>query len=248
MAVGKLTGPKKAAILLLALGEEGAAEVMKNLEEAEIQQVGYYMTRFNDISSEELDQVLEEFYRQSVMSDGGGDLMASPDFIKNALAAALGPEKAKELNAAMSSQTDDMGLDALKYIDPIMIANYIRTEHPQTIALIISYLTDIDQAATVLRSLPENLQADVVYRIASLDSIPPGVVNELNEVLTDEMKQAFEKASTSMKMVFVNNAVVVGPDGHFALDLNNKCVKDIAPLHLVWAYTSPPPTPPPLDV
>ena len=116
--------------------------------------------------------------------------MASPDFIKNALAAALGPEKAKELNAAMSSQTDDMGLDALRYIDPIMIANYIRTEHPQTIALIISYLTDIDQAATVLRSLPENLQADVVYRIASLDSIPPGVVNELNEVLTDEMKQA----------------------------------------------------------
>ena len=90
----------------------------------------------------------------------------------------------------MSSQTDDMGLDALRYIDPIMIANYIRTEHPQTIALIISYLTDIDQAATVLRSLPENLQADVVYRIASLDSIPPGVVNELNEVLTDEMKQA----------------------------------------------------------
>ncbi len=179
MAVGKLTGPKKAAILLLALGEEGAAEVMKNLEEAEIQQVGYYMTRFNDISSEELDQVLEEFYRQSVMSDGGGDLMASPDFIKNALAAALGPEKAKELNAAMSSQTDDMGLDALRYIDPIMIANYIRTEHPQTIALIISYLTDIDQAATVLRSLPENLQADVVYRIASLDSIPPGVVNSM---------------------------------------------------------------------
>ena len=147
------------------------------------------MTRVNDISSEELDQVLEEFYRQSVMSDSGGDLMAPPDFIKNALAAALGPEKAKELNAAMSSQTDDMGLEALNHIDSIIIANYIRTEHPQTIALIISYLTDIDQAAAVLRSLPENLQADVNYRIASLDSIPPGVVYELNEVLTDEIKQ-----------------------------------------------------------
>ena len=97
MAVGKLTGPKKAAILLLALGEEGAAAVMQNLEEAEIQQVGYFMTRFNDISSEELDQVLEEFYRQSVISDGGGDLMASPDFIKNALSKALGPDQAKEL-------------------------------------------------------------------------------------------------------------------------------------------------------
>ena len=91
------------------------------------------MTRFNAISSEELDQVREEFYRQSVMIDGGGDLMASPDFIKNALATALGPEKAKELNAAMSSQTDDMGLEALNYIDSIIIANYIRTEHPQTI-------------------------------------------------------------------------------------------------------------------
>ena len=96
MAVGKLTGPKKAAILLLALGEEGAADIMKNLEEAEIQQVGYYMTRFNDISSEELDQVLEEFYRQSVMSDGGGDLMASPDFIKNALSKALGPDNLRK--------------------------------------------------------------------------------------------------------------------------------------------------------
>ena len=93
MAVGKLTGPKKAAILLLALGEEGAAEVMKNLEEAEIQQVGYYMTRFNDISSEELDQVLEEFYRQSISDGGGGDLMASPDFVKKRSERCFGSRK-----------------------------------------------------------------------------------------------------------------------------------------------------------
>ena len=66
MSVGKLTGPKKAAILLLALGEDGAAEVMKNLDESEIQQVGYYMTRFTDVAPEELDIVLEEFYRNSV--------------------------------------------------------------------------------------------------------------------------------------------------------------------------------------
>ena len=190
MAVGKLTGPKKAAILLLALGEEGAASVMQNLEEAEIQQVGYFMTRFNDISSEELDQVLEEFYRQSVMSDGGGDLMSSPDFIKNALSKALGPDKAKELGAAMSSQNEDMGLDALRYIDPIMISNYIRTEHPQIIALVLSYLNNIEQSSTVLRTLPESIQADVVYRMAAMESIPPGVVQELNDVLTEEMKAA----------------------------------------------------------
>ena len=88
------------------------------------------MTRFNDISSEELDQVLEEFYRQSVMSDGGGDLMASPDFIKNALATALGPEKAKELNAAMSSQTDDMGLEAFNTSIPsLLLTTFERNIH-----------------------------------------------------------------------------------------------------------------------
>ena len=71
MSVGKLTGPKKAAILLLALGEDAAADVLKNLEEIEIQQVGYFMTRFTDISPEEVDIVLEEFYRNSVTQEEG---------------------------------------------------------------------------------------------------------------------------------------------------------------------------------
>ena len=190
MSVGKLTGPKKAAILLLALGEDAAADVMKNLEESEIQQVGYYMSRFTDVAPEELDMVLEEFYRNSIMTDDGVSISSSPDFVKNTLTKALGADKAKELGENLRVGEDDVGLDALRYAEPIMISNYIRTEHPQTIALIISYLTNIDQAAGVLRTLPENLQADVVYRIASLDSIPPGVVNELNEVLSDEMKQA----------------------------------------------------------
>ncbi|MBT4183976.1 MAG: flagellar motor switch protein FliG, partial [Deltaproteobacteria bacterium] len=98
MSVGKMTGPKKAAILLLALGEDAAADVMKNLEEAEIQQVGYYMTRFSDVSSEELDIVLEEFYRNSVMADDGVNISSSPDFVKNALTKALGADRAKELS------------------------------------------------------------------------------------------------------------------------------------------------------
>ena len=85
MSVGKLTGPKKAAILLLALGEDAAAEVLKNLEEVEIQQVGYFMTRFTDIAPEEVDIVLEEFYRNSVTQEEGVNINASPDFVRNAL-------------------------------------------------------------------------------------------------------------------------------------------------------------------
>ena len=196
MSVGKMTGPKKAAILLLALGEDAAADVMKNLEEAEIQQVGYYMTRFSDVSSEELDIVLEEFYRNSVMADDGVNISSSLDFVKNALTKALGADRAKELSDNLRAGEEEAGLEALRYAEPIMIANYIRTEHPQTIALILSYLKNAEQSSAVLREMPESLQADILYRMAVIESIPPGVISEMNEVLTEEMKTAGSMATS----------------------------------------------------
>ena len=196
MSVGKLTGPKKAAILLLALGEDAAADVMKNLEESEIQQVGYYMRRFTEVSTEELDAVLEEFYRNSVMSEEGVSISSSPDFVKNALTKALGADKAKELSDNLRAGEEEAGLDALRFAEPIMISNYIRNEHPQTIALILSYMNNIEQSSTVLRELPESVQADVLYRMAVIESIPPGVVSEMNEVLTEEMKTAGRMATS----------------------------------------------------
>ena len=196
MSVGKMTGPKKAAILLLALGEDAAADVMKNLEEAEIQQVGYYMSRFTDVSPEELDIVLEEFYRNSVMADEGVNISSSPDFVKNALTKALGADRAKELSENLGAGEEEAGLEALRYAEPIMISNYIRTEHPQTIALILSYLKNAEQSSAVLRDLPESLQADILYRMAVIESIPPGVISEMNEVLTEEMKTAGSMATS----------------------------------------------------
>ena len=196
MSVGKMTGPKKAAILLLALGEDAAADVMKNLEEAEIQQVGYYMTRFTDVSPEELDIVLEEFYRNSVMADDGVNISSSPDFVRNALTKALGADRAKELSDNLRAGEEEAGLEALRYAEPIMISNYIRTEHPQTIALILSYLKNAEQSSAVLRDLPESIQADILYRMAVIESIPPGVISEMNEVLTEEMKTAGSMATS----------------------------------------------------
>ena len=196
MSVGKMTGPKKAAILLLALGEDAAADVMKNLEEAEIQQVGYYMSRFTDVSPEELDIVLEEFYRNSVMADEGVNISSSPDFVKNALTKALGADRAKELSDNLRAGEEEAGLEALRYAEPIMISNYIRTEHPQTIALILSYLKNAEQSSAVLRDLPESVQADILYRMAVIESIPPGVISEMNEVLTEEMKTAGSMATS----------------------------------------------------
>ena len=196
MSVGKMTGPKKAAILLLALGEDAAADVMKNLEEAEIQQVGYYMTRFTDVSPEELDIVLEEFYRNSVMAGEGVNISSSPDFVRNALTKALGADRAKELSDNLRTGEEEAGLEALRYAEPIMISNYIRTEHPQTIALILSYLKDAEQASAVLREMPESVQADILYRMAVIESIPPGVISEMNEVLTEEMQSAGSMATS----------------------------------------------------
>ena len=169
---------------------------MKNLEESEIQQVGYYMRRFTDVSTEELDAVLEEFYRNSVMSEEGASISSSPDFVKNALTKALGADKAKELSDNLRAGEEEAGLDALRFAEPIMISNYIRNEHPQTIALILSYMNNVEQSSTVLRELPESVQADVLYRMAVIESIPPGVVSEMNEVLTEEMKTAGRMATS----------------------------------------------------
>jgi flagellar motor switch protein FliG len=190
MAVGKMTGPKKAAILLVALGEEAAADIIKNLEDSEIQQVGYYMARFTDVSPEELDLVLEEFYTKSTAGAGGFIINASADYVKNTLTKALGGDRAKSLVDNLSANVEESALESLKWLDPKAIANFITHEHPQTIALILAHLEDPEQTATVLKELPENLQADVVYRMAILEAIQPGVVSEIDEVLSREMQAA----------------------------------------------------------
>ena len=153
MGVGKLTGPKKAAILLLALGEEGASEVIKNLEDSEIQQVGYYMARFTDVAPEELDVVLEEFYNKSGGAGDGFIINASGDFVRSTISRALGGDRAKELVDNLSANVEESALESLKWLDPKAIANFITHEHPQTIALILAQFGTLDYA-TVFSQAP----------------------------------------------------------------------------------------------
>ncbi len=188
MGTGKMTGPKKAAMLLVAMGEEAAADVIKNLEDSEIQQVGYYMSRFTDVSPEDLDMVLEEFYNKSTSGAVDFTVNASPDYVKNMLTKALGGDRAKTLVDNLSANTEGSALESLKWLDPKAIANFIIHEHPQTIGLILAHLEDPEQTATVLKELPENLQADVVYRMAILESVQPGVVAEIDQVLLREIQ------------------------------------------------------------
>ena len=142
--------------------------------------------------SEALVDTIQIRKMRSTIWDWSQSLQSSKNYenIRNALNKAVGPDRAKELADNLSSTGQDSGLDALRFIEPVIISNYIRTEHPQTIALVLSYLNNIEQSSTVLRTLPESIQADVVYRMAAMESIPPGVVQELNDVLTEEMKAA----------------------------------------------------------
>ena len=148
------------------------------------------MARFSDISPEELDVVLQEYYRAQTGSRGGYMVTASSDFVKNALSKALGVERAKDLVDSLSANVEDRVLESLKWLDARAIANFITHEHPQTIGLILAHLEDPEQTAAVLKELPENLQADVVYRMAILEGIQPGIVAEIDEVLSREMQAA----------------------------------------------------------
>ena len=188
--MSKLLGPKKAAILLMAMGEESAAEALKHLTEKEVQQVGYVMSRFSEFDPEELDEVLEEFYRKMSFHEESMMLKPSGDFLQTTFSRAFGDQKAKEMFANLSESADEGALESLKYLDARTISQFISNEHPQTVALILSHLDNPEQMGAVLKLLPDNLQSEVSYRMAVLESIPPGIISEIDEVLTKEMQSA----------------------------------------------------------
>lgn len=185
-----IPGPRKAAILLLALGEETTAEIMRSLSEREIQQVGYFMSRLTEIDQAELDFVLSEYYRESSSNIQGLSIATKADFVRNALNKAFGAEKAKEMLENLSEKNDEAALQSLKWLDPRTIAQFISNEHPQTIALILAHMDTAERMGQILKQLPENVQAEVAYRVAVLESIPPGVISEIDEVLIQEMQTA----------------------------------------------------------
>ena len=198
MSVGKLTGPKKAAILMFALGEDLASEILKNLEEREILQVGYYMARFTDVSPNEFYSVLEEFHQNVSMYNQGFSISAGGEFANSVLTKAMGPDKAQAVINKLKSTQQKGSLESLKWLQPKIMANQIKYEHPQTIALILAHIEDPEQTAQVLKELPENLQADVTHRMAILESIPPGVIKEIEEVLAKELKTSGAAGSSKV--------------------------------------------------
>lgn len=181
----KLTGPDKTAILLMTLGEDMAAEVMRNLDPKDIRKIGGMIARLTDVPEEDVAVVLQEFSDQA--AKGMGLSVEGKEYIQSVLTKALGKDKATRVLETLSA-AEEGGLESLKWMDPKAIATMIRGEHPQTIALILSNL-DTDQSGQIVRQLPANIRSDVMLRMATMDEIPPGVLKEVSEVLQDEMKR-----------------------------------------------------------
>lgn len=173
-------GVTDGAILLLALGEEEAAEVLKHLSPREVQKLGTAMASMQGIAREDMDSVIARFEADTLGHTGiGTDADA---YLRNVLTKALGSDKAGFLLDRILHTGDTTGIESLKWMDPSGVAELIRHEHPQIIASILVHL-EADQSAAVLNQLNERVRADVLLRIATLDGIQPAALRELNDVL-----------------------------------------------------------------
>ena len=182
-----VSGLKKAAMLLVVLGEQASADLLQQLSEEDVQKVSREVAKITAISAEQAETVLNEFHHIST----AGDYVArgGMEFARKLLMTAFTPEVAKRLldRLAKALGAEAASFDAIQKADPGQLAKFIHNEHPQTIALVLSHLNQT-QAAALLTSLPLQIRADVALRMASLDQISPEVIIKIASVLGQKLK------------------------------------------------------------
>jgi flagellar motor switch protein FliG len=186
-------GLEDAAILLMSLGEEEAAEVFKHLGPKEVQRLGETIARMKSVSRERLETVINKF--DTVAQDHNMLVTDTDEYVKAVLRKALGDDKANLLIDRILQGSDVTGIESLKWMDANSVAELLRNEHPQIVAAIIVHLEN-DQAADILKLLTERQRNEVLVRVATLDGIQPSALKDLNEVMSkvlaggDRMKKA----------------------------------------------------------
>ena len=190
-----LTGTQRAAVLMLLLGEQQAAEIIRYLNPKEVQSLGGAMVSVADLSQEAVNAVLDDFVMTLKKQTSLG--MGTSDYVEKVLKRALGDDKAASvLNRIMPGQSTK-GLDILSWMDPRSIADMIYGEHPQVIAIILSVL-EHQVAADVLTYLPDESRPEIMQRVASLDTVQPSAMSELEAI----MKKQFSTNSSSKSSSF----------------------------------------------
>ncbi len=190
-----VSGAERAAIFMMSLGEHKAAEVLKHMDPKEVQKIGTIMASLNNVSSEQVDNVIGAFVDVANGQSGVGN---DPDeYIRNMITKALGEQKAGSVIDRILLGRDAKGLDSLKWMDPLAVSVVIKNEHPQIVAIVLSYL-DGDHAAEVLQHLPSTSRSDVLMRIATLDGVTPEALNELNQILEKQFSSSTGEKSSGV--------------------------------------------------
>lgn len=204
----ELTGREKAAILLISLGPDVSAQVYKHLTEEEIEKLTLEIAGVRKVEPDLKEEILDQFHQLAVAQDyitQGGI-----GYAKSVLEKALGEEEAMTIINRLTSTLQVRPFDFARKADPTQILNFIQTEHPQTIALILSYLESV-QAGQILSSLPQEVQADVAKRIAIMDSTSPEIISEVEKILEQKLSatvtQDFTQAGGIEAVVEVLNSV-----------------------------------------
>lgn len=181
-----LTGTQKSAILMMLLGEDGAAEILRNLSPKEAQSLGSEMYSVKDIDQETVNHVLNEFL--SIVRQQTGLGFGSGNYIKNVFTKALGDDKAESILTRITPSSSEKPIELLEWMDARSIAELISAEHSQIISLVLSYL-EYDLAAEVLSLLPVELQPEIITRIATLETVQPDALLNLQEILQKKFKE-----------------------------------------------------------
>lgn len=210
-----ISGIQKAAILLITLGPERSANIFKHLKEDEIESLTLEIANTRSVSPATKDQVLDEFYEiclaQQYIAEGG------IQYAKELLEKALGPDKAREVIGKLTASLQVRPFEFVRKTDASQLLNFIQDEHPQTIALILAYLSP-SQASTIISSLAPDKQADVAKRIAQMDRTSPDVIKEVEKVLERKLASLMNQDYTIVggvdSIVEILNTVDRGTEKH----------------------------------
>lgn len=195
MAQTKLTGKQKAAILVVSLGPEVAANIYRFLREEDIEQLTLEIANLSKVTNDEKNGILEEFYQmliaQNFITEGG------IDYAKEVLEKALGTQKALEIINRLTSSLQVRPFDFIRKADPAQLMNFLQNENSQTIALIMTYLNP-EQSASLLSSLPPEKQVDIARRVATMDRTSPDIIMEVEKVLERQMASVVTEDYTNV--------------------------------------------------
>jgi flagellar motor switch protein FliG len=185
--IKKLDGPQKAAIFLMAMGDEFTQVVFRGLADHEIRLLGKRMADLEDvtISVDTVQNIMDEF--QQLSSEVSGVTGKGIDYLRDALVSALGQDKAKPILDSISQAIDTAAFSSLRSIDPTLLVDYLKGEHPQTIALVLAHLDHL-KVAQIVKEMPEKLQPEIIFRIANIGMVPSGIVEDVDDVLKKEIE------------------------------------------------------------